>query len=223
MKKIDFARNDDDLYPLLQKATDSELAILADTLADKMSADIDKDERDPLKLTIELQSMGGDSVINLFRRRGVQYREILDDVADKLSVKNAKNEPILKIEELVAEKLIENFKKKLSEQERKKFEQELKNAVNDQDAQANAKRAAAQAVVGGVAPVLVAIGGFMLQRGAIVAIPGVGQVAGLIAAVAGGVVAFSGTAYSVTVPSVLIIGVIRARIETEKNIRDFEL
>jgi len=215
MKKIDFARNDKNLYPILKQATDSELELLADTLAGKYSAGIGKNERDPLKLAIELQSMGGDSVANLFRRKGVEYSEILKDVVDKLGIKNTVNKPILKVEELVAEKLIENFKEKLSEQERAKFEQELKNAVNSQGALMNAKHAAAQAAVG-VAPVLLGIGGLLLKQGAKAAIPGIGPGIAIVATVVSSVFAFSGTAYSVTIPSVLIIGVIRARIETEK-------
>jgi len=63
MKNIDFARDDADLYPLLQQATNEEKAFLAEIISGKYSAGISKDERCPLKLTMELQSMGGDSVI----------------------------------------------------------------------------------------------------------------------------------------------------------------
>jgi hypothetical protein len=35
MKKIDFARNDQDLYPLLLKANDQEKAVIAEVIASK--------------------------------------------------------------------------------------------------------------------------------------------------------------------------------------------
>ncbi|MEH2773103.1 hypothetical protein, partial [Klebsiella pneumoniae] len=71
MKSIDFARNDQDLFPILQEATSDEKAILAEIISNKQSSSIDKNERDALKLTIELQNMVGDSFMNLLRRRGV--------------------------------------------------------------------------------------------------------------------------------------------------------
>ena len=117
MKSIDFARDDSDLYPVLQQATLVEKAFLAEIIASKHSSSIDRKERDALKLAIELQSMGGDSLMNLFRRRGVNYREIVIDVAGKVGVKIDSQGDIMKMEELIAERVIEGYKEKLSEKE----------------------------------------------------------------------------------------------------------
>ncbi|RRE44382.1 hypothetical protein EAO28_00180 [Klebsiella pneumoniae] len=57
----------------------------------------------------------GDSFMNLLRRHGVSYREIVIDVADKVGVKVDKQDEIVKIEESIAVKVIDNYKEKLSE------------------------------------------------------------------------------------------------------------
>ncbi len=53
--------------------------------------------------------------MNLLRRHGVSYREIVIDVADKVGVKVDKQDEIVKIEESIAVKVIDNYKEKLSE------------------------------------------------------------------------------------------------------------
>lgn len=222
MKNIDFARNDADLYPILLRATTEEKAFLAEIIASKHSSGIAKDESDPLKLTIELQSMGGDSVVNLLRRRGVSYREILLDVADKVGAKTNKKDEIIKIEEEVAEKVIADYKNKLSESDRSDFEKVLRENLDDQKLRMDARNAAARSL-GGAAPALMAVGGFIARRGVIMAIPVAGQFVGILAGVAGVVFVFTGTAYSVTVPAVLIIGSIRARLAAEKFAAEVEL
>jgi len=215
MKNIDFARDDRDLYPLLQQATDEEKAFLAEIIASKYSSGITKDERCPLKLTMELQSMGGDSVMNLFRRRGVQYRQIVVDVASKVAVENDSLDDLMKTEEKIAEKVITDYKNKLSDSERAEFDQILRDNLADQKRRMGIKNAAARSV-GGMAPALLAVGGFILQRGAIAAIPVAGQFLGILTGVMGIIFAFTGTAYSVTVPAVLVIGSIRARLAAEQ-------
>lgn len=215
MKNIDFARDDADLYPLLQQATNEEKAFLAEIISGKYSAGISKDERCPLKLTMELQSMGGDSVMNLLRRRGVQYRKVLADVASKVAIETDSSDSLMKIEEKVAEKVITDYKNKLSETERAEFEQVLRENLASQKLSMGITHAAARSV-GGMAPALLAVGGFILQRGAIAAIPVAGQFLGVLTGVVGIIFAFTGTAYSVTVPAVLVIGSIRARLAAEQ-------
>lgn len=222
MKNIDFARNDKDLYPLLQKATDQEKAFLAEVISAKHSSDITKDERDPLKLTIELQSMGGDSVMNLLRRRGVNYREIVSDVASKVGAKVDMKGDLIAIEEKIAEKVIADYKEKLSENERAEFEKVLRESLDDQKTVTDAKNAAARSLLG-MTPALMAIGGFILRRGAIAAIPVAGQFIGVLTGVAGVIFAFTGTAYTVTIAAVLIIGSIRSRLAAEKFAAEVDL
>ena len=222
MKNNDFARNDQDLYPLLQQASDQEKAFLAEVIARKRSAGITKDERDPLKLAIELQSMGGDSVMNLFRRRGVTYREIVSDVADKVGVKVDTSGDLIKIEEKIAEKVIADYKAKLSDSEREAFEKVLRESFDDQKALNDAKNAAARTLLG-MTPALMAVGTFILRRGVVAAIPVAGQFIGVLTGVAGVLFAFTGTAYSVTIPAVLIVGSIRSRLAAEHYASEVDL
>jgi uncharacterized protein YaaW (UPF0174 family) len=212
MKKIDLARNDQDLYPLLLKANDQEKAVIAEVIASKNSADIDKEERDPLKLTLELQSMGGDSVMNLLRGHGVNYREIVADVADKVGLKIETESDLIDIEEKIAEKVISEYMAKLSESERIAFEKVLQGSLEDQKMFSAATRSMV-----GVTPALMAISTFVLQRGGLMAIPGVGQFFGVLTGVAGVLFAFTGTAYSVTIPAVLFVGSIRSRLLAEET------
>lgn len=222
MKKINFARNDSNLYPLLLQATNDEKAFLAEIISNKHSSGITKDELDPQKLAIELHDMGGDSVINLLRRHGVCYQEIVFDVASKVGVKVDNNSDLMKIEEKIAEKVITDYKKKLSQSEREEFEQVLRESLNDQKMRMDAKNVAARSL-GGMTPALMAIGGFIARRGAIAAIPVAGQFIGVLTGVIGIVFAFTGTAYSVTVPAVLIVGSIRSRLAAEKFAAEVEL
>ncbi len=222
MKNIDFARNDIDLYPVLQQATLDEKAFLAEIISDKYSSSIDKNELDALKLTIELQRMGGDSLVNLFRNRGVSYREIAVDVATKVGAKIDSKSNIIKIEELIAERVIEGYKEKLTEKERNEFEVVLRESIENGKQAMDAKNAAARSIIG-MTPALLAIGSFILRRGAITTIPVAGQFLGVITGVASVVLAFTGTAYSVTIPSVLIVGSIRSRLIAEKFAAQVEL
>ncbi|HFT4290364.1 TPA: hypothetical protein ACHT7S_004522 [Klebsiella pneumoniae] len=221
MKSIDFARNDHDLFPILQEATSDEKAILAEIISNKQSSSIDKNERDALKLAIELQNMGGDSFMNLLRRRGVSYREIVIDVADKVGVKVDKQDEIVKIEESIAVKVIDNYKEKLSEKERNQFDDVLRESLENQKLAMEAKNAAARSLMG--TPALLAIGSFMLRRGAISAIPVAGQFLGALTGVASIVLAFTGTAYSVTIPAVLVVGSIRSRLVAENFMEQVKL
>lgn len=222
MKSIDFARNDHDLFPILQEATSDEKAILAEIISNKQSSSIDKNERDALKLAIELQNMGGDSFMNLLRRRGVSYREIVIDVADKVGVKVDKQDEIVKIEESIAVKVIDNYEEKLSEKERNQFDDVLRESLENQKLAMEAKNAAARSLMG-ITPALLAIGSFMLRRGAISAIPVAGQFLGALTGVASIVLAFTGTAYSVTIPAVLVVGSIRSRLVAENFMEQVKL
>lgn len=215
MKNIDFARDDADLYPLLLQATNEEKAFLAEIISGKYSSGIRKEERCPLKLTMELQSMGGDSVMNLLRRRGIPYRQIVTDVASKVAIENDSSDSLMKIEEKIAEKVITDYKNKLSETERFEFEQVLRENLSDQKLRMGMHHAAARSL-GGMTPALLAVGGFILKRGAVAAIPVAGQFLGVLTGVFGVIFAFTGTAYSVTVPAVLVIGSIRARLAAEQ-------
>ncbi|MCC1668706.1 hypothetical protein KSI78_24150, partial [Salmonella enterica subsp. enterica serovar Indiana] len=85
--EVRFAEEDVELFPALVQARPEELKFLAELMAQKRSASIDADVREPLKLAIELQRMGGDSFMNIARGHGVSYRQIAEDVAQRLGIK----------------------------------------------------------------------------------------------------------------------------------------
>ncbi|HGW6715315.1 TPA: hypothetical protein ACNI1Y_005439, partial [Klebsiella pneumoniae] len=86
--------------------------------------------------------------MNLLRRRGVSYREIVIDVADKVGVKVDKQDEIVKIEESIAVKVIDNYKEKLSEKERNQFDDVLRESLENQKLAMEAKNAAARSLMG---------------------------------------------------------------------------
>ncbi len=79
-----FVENDGDLYPILAWAKGDELHLLATILSQKVSSRIDEGCRSPLAIASEIQRMGGNSVVNLFRGHGVGYQEIVLDAAEKI-------------------------------------------------------------------------------------------------------------------------------------------
>ena len=74
----------------------------------------------------EIQLFGGNSFANLFRRnQGVQYREILCDVCDKMKVNYSKNADVKQIEQDLLIKILNDHINKCGTEELKKFLKEL--------------------------------------------------------------------------------------------------
>lgn len=69
----------------------------------------------------ELQHFGGDTIVNLFRRKGVLYEEIVRDVCDKLKIKLEKDIDIEAAEEQVCKYVFEKSWEKMSEKEKKEL------------------------------------------------------------------------------------------------------
>ncbi|AMW83121.1 hypothetical protein AK972_2321 [Pseudomonas yamanorum] len=224
--EVRFAEEDVDLFPLLVQARPEELKFFAELMAQKRSASIDATVREPLKLAIELQRMGGDTFMNLARGHGVSYREIAQDVAQRVGIKF--DEPIetvalADLELQVAERLIEQYKDKLSQADRQVFEAELQAAAQKEQgffSRFDVGRSATTALSG---TALAGLTGFILRRGAATAIPVVGQALAAAMLLVSGVRAFSGPAYSITTLAVLVIGVIRERLEREALNQEMDL
>lgn len=70
---------------------------------------------------------------------------------------------------------------------------------------------------------LAGLTGFILRRGAATAIPVVGQAVAAAMLLVSGVRAFSGPAYSITTLAVLVIGLIRQRMEREAMSQEMDL
>ncbi|MGY2292769.1 DUF726 domain-containing protein [Pseudomonas sp. SDO528_S397] len=224
--QVRFAEEDADLFPALVQARPQELKFLAHLMAQKRSAAIDSTVREPVKLAIELQRMGGDTFMNLARGHGVSYRQIAQDVAQRVGIKF--DRPIGQvalgdIETQVAERLIEQYKDKLSQADRQVFEAELQAAAQKEQGFFNridVGRSAATALSG---TALAGFTGFIMRRGAASAIPVVGQALAAAMLLVSGVRAFSGPAYSITTLAVLVIGVIRERMAREALNQEMDL
>lgn len=224
--EVRFAEEDVELFPLLVQARPEELQFFAELMAQKRSASIDATVREPLKLAIELQRMGGDTFMNLARGHGVSYREIAQDVAQRVGIKF--DQPIEKValadlELQVAERLIEQYKDKLSQADRQVFEAELKAAAQKEQGFFNRFDVGRSATTALSGTALAGLTGFILRRGAATAIPVVGQALAAAMLLVTGVRAFSGPAYSITTLAVLVIGVIRERLEREALNQEMDL
>lgn len=223
---VRFAEEDADLFPVLLQARADELKFLAELMAQKRSASIDATERRPLSLAMELQRMGGDTFMNLTRGHGVSYREIAQDVAHRVGIRfdqPLEQVALAELEAQVAERLIEQYKDKLSHADRQVFEAELKAAAQKEQGFFNrfdVGRSTATALSG---TALAGLTGFIVRRGAATAIPLVGQALAAAMLLVSGVRAFSGPAYSITTLAVLVIGVIRERMEREALNQEMDL
>lgn len=69
----------------------------------------------------EIQTFGGNSFANILRGGGVQYKEILCDVCDKMKVNYNKNSSTTRIEENLFMKILEDSIEKMSEKELKEL------------------------------------------------------------------------------------------------------
>ncbi|MCP2052590.1 UNVERIFIED_ORG: uncharacterized protein YaaW (UPF0174 family) [Pseudomonas fluorescens] len=224
--EVRFAEEDVELFPALVQARPEELKFLAELMAQKRSASIDADVREPLKLAIELQRMGGDSFMNLARGHGVSYRQLAEDVALRLGIKfdgPLETVVLADIEAQVAEKLIEQYKDKLSRADRQAFDAELKAAAQKEQGLFNRIDIGRSATTALSGTALAGLTGFMLRRGAATAIPVVGQALAAAMLLVTGVRAFSGPAYSITTLAVLVIGMIRQRMEREALNQEMDL
>ncbi|MFL1495422.1 DUF726 domain-containing protein [Pseudomonas antarctica] len=224
--EVRFAEEDVELFAALVQARPEELKFLAELMAQKRSASIEATVREPLKLAIELQRMGGDSIMNLARGHGVSYRQIAEDVAQRLGIKF--DEPVqtvalAEIEAQVAEKLIEQYKDKLSRADRQAFDAELKAAAQKEQGLFNRIDIGRSATTALSGTALAGLTGFIVRRGAATAIPVVGQALAAAMLLVTGVRAFSGPAYSITTLSVLMIGMIRQRMEREALNQELDL
>lgn len=74
----------------------------------------------------ELQTFGGNSIINVFRGGGVKYKEILCDVCDKMKVNYNKNSKVENIEQGLFMKILEDATKEMNTEDLKKLVEELK-------------------------------------------------------------------------------------------------
>lgn len=231
-KYSDFVYMDHDLYDVLKKANNDELAMLAETLCTKVSCDIDEKCRDVAAIVNELQLMGGNSFANVSRGHGVCYDEIVTDVADQVKVKLDGCRTIGEKEWLIIEKIVEKAEEKMDSSEKKEFYDEIRKQTGDQTFNSVLDLLGNQAFYNSfrliivstiVRQLLVRLG--VQSAGKLVAGRLATILAGPIGWVLGGiwaVIDFSGPAYSVTVPGVMLVAMIRTRLAGEEAIKEVE-
>ncbi|PVZ64476.1 YaaW family protein [Pelagibaculum spongiae] len=225
-KKYQSVLDDHDLFPMLEQATTKEKKLISTVIAEKISSNIESSCTNSMKIGRELQLMGGNSAVNLFRGDGVKYKELAYDAAKKVRAKVKSNDSIETIEWELLTTLVKKAVEKMNEQDKEQFFAELeestgqafnwKNVAMDQLFKIGVPGAAgiylALAEIA-IPQILRALGitaavGFIGGRAAAAAIPVVGW--GL--AIGSIFQSMAGTAYSVTIPCTAYLGAIRARI-----------
>ena len=229
-KLPDFVHEDRDLFGVLKKATDQELGMLVETLCTKASCELKPDSRYVPAIVNEFQLMGGNSIVNARRGHGVSYAEIVDDVASKVGADLKGAAGIVEKEWRIVEHLVEQAEEKMDEAERQAFYEEVRKQSGNQDFRSVRDLLLHQAVFNAVRLVILRI----VVRQLLVRL-GVGWATRLIGGrlvmllggplgwVLGGIWAaidLSGPGYSVTVPGVMIVAMIRARRAAEDASRD---
>lgn len=179
----------------------------------------------------ELQRFGGNTIANLARMgKGVLYKEILCNVCDKVKANYNKESPVERIEGNLLVKILEKAMEKMSEEELKKF---AKEAGFD-----TAKGFSKQAIFATM-QTAIKVGGFASYKIAVIVANAVAkQVLGrglTLAANAGLTMAMSvfagpigwavtalwtiaGPAYRVTMPTVIVVIVLRQRLNSAVDI-----
>lgn len=135
---------DEDLE-FLQYCNNEQLDVLVETLTKDKNGDIRNTEKLTGKnaykvhypnhsmywmdIAEEIQTFGGNSIVNFFRGEGVHYKEILCDVCDKMKVNYNKNSDTKVIEQNLLMKILEDAMTNMSEEELKEISKslELKN------------------------------------------------------------------------------------------------
>ena len=117
----------DELNDVLGKATNDDLGPLVDYLKKKLSEDLTShpvyERHSPnhqiycFEIGKEIRKMGGNSFANVWRKQGPTYQEIVYDVAKKLKASVYKGASVVEMENAILEKLLEDAIGHMSEEE----------------------------------------------------------------------------------------------------------
>lgn len=131
-------REDPELFSVLENASQDDLGILVDIITDSGKGRVSLDD-DVMKQLVsakdagnvehkhlfmiagEIQLFGGNSIIKMFRGKGVEYREIVCDVADHLKANYSEKQDTALIESAILMKTVEKSLEQMSEEDKKKF------------------------------------------------------------------------------------------------------
>lgn len=142
MSEIDI-KGDETLVALLLNADKNDIDLLIDYITPDGKFNFSQSDRvkkalrdgknseavdeETLRLLIrELQHFGGNTVMNLFRRNGVSYSEIVDDVASHLKIKVAKNAPVKEKESLIIDAVFASSWSKMSDDDRRQLLRDMR-------------------------------------------------------------------------------------------------
>ncbi|MBY7354578.1 acidic protein MsyB [Escherichia ruysiae] len=164
----------------------------------------------------ELQHFGGDSIANKLRGHGKRYRAILLDVSKRLKLKADKEMSTFEIEQQLLEHFLRNTWKKMDETHKKEFLQTVNAKVNELEELLPLLMKDKQ-LAKGVSHLLSSQLTRILRTHAAMSVLGHGLLRGAglggpVGAALNGVKAVSGTAFRVTIPSVLQIACLRRMI-----------
>jgi|SRR5882724_1409660 len=227
-----FVYEDRDLYDVLAKATEEDLGMLVGVMLRKLSCSIHGACRDVPSIVNEFQSLGGHTFLTTIRGHGVCYREIVGDVAGKIGVDLSVCQNIAELEWRIIERLIDRIGEKLESMDadkKKALLEELKklgiahefHSIKDLLLNQGAYQAVRLIII------QVIVREFLLKLGIRQAATWAGGrlvtiLTGPIGWALGGVWAaidIAGPAYSVTVPGVLLVAMIRMRLAAEETAR----
>jgi uncharacterized protein YaaW (UPF0174 family) len=176
----------------------------------------------------ELQHYGGDTLVNLVRRTGVTYREILVDVCKRIKVKTNFNAATIEIEKAMFAKLIETSWDDMTDEQKSELTKALK--VDPKLAGPAAMTAIITAIkLGGFASYQVAlivansIARMIMGKGLqLAANAGIARAIGIFAGPIGWAItglttvpAITGPAFRVTLPAVIQIAAMRQQLENK--------
>lgn len=229
--------NDDDLL-FLQHCSEEQLANLAQLLTHNekgkrrlsstllhnelymsMDGHPEQHRRNWQLIAGEFQHFGGDSIANKFRGHGKLYREILRDVAKRLSLKTEKTMPTAAIEKILLEHFIRRTWQRLDDEQKARFHAAVELKVMELE-KLLPQLIDHHRLEQGVSHLLADQLGHILHKHAAVSVIGHGLIRGAglggpVGAAVNGVKAVSGTAYRVTIPAVLRIACLRRMVALE--------
>jgi len=181
-----------------------------------MSSSINDGCRSPLAIASEIQLMGGNSLVNWLRGHGVCYKEIVLDVAETIGVDpqilSRRGNSVASMENEIIEKLFARFEEKMNVLEREDLSKQLASASPEARtivlAQTLLPHLLREFNLQGVVELALILAA---SRAVVAWVP----VVGWLSAGVGTLLELSSTAYSVTIPGVVAIGLIRARLHEE--------
>lgn len=118
--------SNDELMPLV--------AIMKDRISDELSDEAKTNPKDNLGEVIkELELYGGNTLANLWRGKGVPYREILEDVCKKQEIQFDKTLSTEELGTILVEQTVANFISKMNYEQKKEFVNELKSGMKEDE------------------------------------------------------------------------------------------